>query len=66
MNIIANISPIIFPYILLQDKHTYLHCIRAPPKRSKTVVLAKMQKLHHLKQISELNIPVGVIFNGNA
>ena len=39
---------------------------RAPPKRSKTVVLAKMQKLHHLKQISELNIPVGVIFNGNA
>ena len=41
-------------------------CIRAPPQRSKTVVLAKMQKLHHLKQISELNIPVGVIFNGNA
>ena len=38
---------------------------RAPPKRSKTVVLAKMQKLHHLKQISELNTPVEVIFNGN-
>ena len=44
----------------------FLGCIRAPPKRPKAVVLAKMQKLHHLKQISELNTPVGVIFNGNA
>ena len=36
--------------------------LRAPPKRPKTVVLAKMQKMYHLKQISELNITVGVIF----
>ena len=39
---------------------------RAPRKRPKTLVLAKMKKLHHLKQISELNAPVGFIFNGNA
>ena len=39
---------------------------RAPPKRPKTVVLGKMQKLHHLKQISEMNNPAGVIFTSIA
>ena len=38
---------------------------RAPPKRSITVVIVKIKKFHHLKQISDLNTPVAVITVGD-
>ena len=49
-----------------EDISRYIEVPRAPPKRPKTVVLGKMQKLHHLKQISEMNNPAGVIFTSIA